>query len=424
MNFNTILNRMGINPDNFINADNKEIRTSNGFIYQVIQRTDRRECPYCNSTHVVINDYDFVEINCSCSEYLEEVLRIKKVRFKCRNCNRTFTPPIEGIERYSKISAQVMNSIISDFSKNYTFTQIAERYGLTVARVVQIFDDHFSFVPRRPLPRVLCIDEIRFHDGQGHKYCCVLYDHDKKEIVDIVQSRQTAYLDEYFKAIPFKERSNVQYFISDMYDGYAHIHSRFFPNAIHIIDLFHIISQLTTAINKIRIHVMKTKAHKNSVEYRFMKSHWRYFLCRNDYIPNKYVEPKNSGVAIHFSDLVFRCLLLDHELMTSYNILQDLYKYYLRRNFVEAMGFIEYISKRLIDSDVDELKKVGSTYLKWKIGISNRISRSQNQIHYTNAIAEGLNNQLKTIIKAAYGYNNFERFRKRALIIITYKKSR
>ena len=88
------------------------------------------------------------------------------------------------------------------------------------------------------------------------------------------------------------------------------------------------------------------------------------------------------------------------------------------------MNFIEYISKRLIDSDVDELRKVGSTYLKWKVGISNRISRSQNQIHYTNAIAEGLNNQLKTIIKAAYGYNNFERFRTRALIIITYKKSR
>ncbi len=135
-----------------------------------------------------------------------------------------------------------MNSIISDFSKSLTFTQIAERYGLTVARVIQIFDDHFSFVPRRPLPKVLCIDEIRFNDGQGHKYCCVLFDHDRKEIVDIIQSRQTAYLDEYFKVIPLKERSNVKYFISDMYDGYAHIHNRFFPNAIHIIDMFHVLS--------------------------------------------------------------------------------------------------------------------------------------------------------------------------------------
>ena len=209
-----------------------------------------------------------------------------------------------------------------------------------------------------------------------------------------------------------------------MYDGYAHIHNRFFPNAIHIIDMFHIISQLTDAINKLRINVMKTKAHKNSVEYRFMKSHWRYFLCRNDNIPDKFIEPKNSAVAIHYSDLVFKCLLLDHDFLASWNILQDLYKYYSKRNFKEAMDFIDFISKRLMDSEVDELKKVGSTYLKWKVGISNRISRSQDQIHYTNAIAEGLNNQLKTIIKSAYGYNNFERFRKRALSIITYKKSR
>ena len=91
---------MGINPDNFINADNKEIRTSNGFIYQVTQRTDRRECPYCNTNNAIIHSHDFVEINCSCNEYLEEVLRIKKVRFLCKTCNRTFTPPIEGIERY------------------------------------------------------------------------------------------------------------------------------------------------------------------------------------------------------------------------------------------------------------------------------------------------------------------------------------
>ena len=43
-------------------------------------------------------------------------------------------------------------------------------------------------------------------------------------------------------------------------------------------------------------------------------------------------------------------------------------------------------------------------------------------IHYSNAIAESLNNQLQTIIKSAYGYHSFERFRRRALMIILYKK--
>ncbi|MBR0418201.1 MAG: hypothetical protein IJI66_03430 [Erysipelotrichaceae bacterium] len=45
------------------------------------------------------------------------------------------------------------------------------------------------------------------------------------------------------------------------------------------------------------------------------------------------------------------------------------------------------MAKRLRDSGNEILSSVGSTYMKW----------------------------------AAYGYHNFERFRKRALMIITYK---
>ena len=44
------------------------------------------------------------------------------------------------------------------------------------------------------------------------------------------------------------------------------------------------------------------------------------------------------------------------------------------------------------------------------------------QKHYTNGIAENINNHLKTIIKLSYGYHNFERFRKRAMMIVTYRK--
>ena len=63
-------------------------------------------------------------------------------------------------------------------------------------------------------------------------------------------------------------------------------------------------------------------------------------------------------------------------------------------------------------------KSVGFLYIRWRVEIANGLAKTQNEIHYTNAIAESLNNQLKTIIKVAYGYKNFERFRKKALLII------
>ena len=42
---------------------------------------------------------------------------------------------------------------------------------------------------------------------------------------------------------------------------------------------------------------------------------------------------------------------------------------------------------------------------------------------YTNGVAEGNNNVVTSLVKIAYGYGKFERFRKRILLIKTYKKA-
>lgn len=420
MNFNTLLYRLGIDPDNFINQENEPIKTDKGFIYEVKQRTDSRQCPFCLSQRSVVNNYRYVEINCSETDQIEDLLRIKKVRLKCKDCGRTFTPPIKGIEPYSKTSSQTLQMVYNDFSKPLTFSQIAERYGLTTSRIIQIFDEKITFVPRRPLPEILCIDEIRFTEVYDQKYCCVLYDFTKGQLIDIIVNRQLPYLKEYFEAIPQSERDKVKYFISDMYDGYATVCRKYFKNAIHIIDLFHVITQITNAVNRLRVKAMNSFP-KGSIHYNFMKSHWKQFLCRRNDIADRFYTPVSTHVPIHFDHLVSQCVTSDKDLLTAYNILQDIYRYNQHSNFKEAYDFITFISDRLINSDNDILISVGKTYRKWKAGIANGLARSQNKIHLTNAIAESLNNHIKTIIKSAYGYHNFDRFRKRVLLILTYK---
>ena len=423
MNFNTILYRLGMDPGNFINADSEPIKTADGFVYEVRQRTDQRTCPHCGRTDAQINNFRYIEINCSETDQIKDVLRIRKVRFKCKGCGKTFTPSIRGIEPYSKTSSQTLQMICKDFTKPLTFSQLAERYGMSVSRIIQIFDEKIRYVPRRPLPEILCIDEIKFEEEYNQKYCCVLYDFKNREIVDIIKNRQLPYLKEYFEDIPEHERAKVRYFISDMYDGYVTVCRRYFRNATHIIDLFHVITQMTGAVNRIRVQVMNS-IEKGSVQYNFMKAHWKQFLCRTRDIADRYYTPKDSYRSYHFDELVSSCIKLNRDLLTAYNILQDLYRYDQKNNFKESMEFVEFIAKRLINSDNNILESVGRTYMKWRVGIANGLARSQNHTKLTNAVAESLNNQLKTIIKSAYGYHHFERFRKRALLIITYGKPR
>lgn len=422
MDFNTLLLRLGLDPDDFINKESVPVKTEEGFLYEAEQRTDIRKCPYCLSDDCRIQDRRYSEINCSENDHIRDVLRVKRTRFLCRKCGRTFTPPLNGIRRGAAISEQTRNMIVKDFAKQMTFSEIAGRYGISSARVIQIFDEVIGFMPRKKMPFALCIDEIRFREKEGQNYCCVLYDFNGRNIVDIIRNRQMAYLDEYFPAIPEVERRNVKYFISDMYDGYRTVRKRYFPSALHIVDLFHVISQMTRAVSRIRTSAMK-KTEENSLEYRFMKRYWRFFLCRKEDIPERTYESKKTGLSYSFEDLVFRCVLKDQDLLLAYNALQDLYHYNQQFfTFREAHIFINKFADRLTVSGNALLEEVGSTYRKWAVEIANGLARSQSGKHYTNGIAESINNHLKTIIKAAYGYHNFERFRKRAMMIITYKK--
>lgn len=423
MDFNILLKRFGISSENFVNKLNEPIPIQGGFLYDVEQRTDIRNCPHCHHNDAHIIGYYFTNTNCSETDNFKDILRVKRVRFRCKKCGKTFSPKIKGIERYSIISEQTKRFIVSDFTKNFTFAQIAERYGLTKARVIQIFDEEVPFVPRRRMPRVLCIDEIHFEEVLDQKYCCVLYDFEKKEIIDIIRNRQMPYLREYFSNIPFIERNNVEIFISDMYDAYSTVQSNYFPKSIHIIDRFHILTQLTRAVNTLRVRAMNTCVEKGSLFYNFMKTHWQEYLRRYEDISSKTYTYKKTFEAFDYQELVLKSIKLDEDLWSAHLILQNIFHYSWNHTFEEALNFFMHTSETLLKSGSELLKKVGHTYRSWRVEIANAYTRNTKGINYTNAIAECLNNQLKTMIKSAYGFHNFERFRKKAMLVLTYSKT-
>ena len=70
-----------------------------------------------------------------------------------------------------------------------------------------------------------------------------------------------------------------------------------------------------------------------------------------------------------------------------------------------------YIGENVKEEDVQEIYTVDDMFIE---GIYE-------YIRYTNGITQSINNHLKTIIKTSYGFHNFDRFRKRSMLIITYK---
>lgn len=263
---------------------------------------------------------------------------------------------------------------------------------------------------------MLCIDEFKFSKLEDQKYCCVLTDFKTGKVIDIIKNRKMAYLNEYFSSIDEKERMNVKYFVSDMYDPYAIIKKKFFPNAIHIIDIFHIVRQLTDAINQIRINTMKT-LYKNTPENYFFKKYWKLFVCSRNKIPYKSYTHKKTNITYDIHDLFYSCLKINNDLLVGNDTLQEIFNSYNLKDCVSIISFMKRICSNLQMTGNNKLIIVSKTYIKWFVEISNALLPETRNQKITNAKAEANNNFIKTLIKISYGCNDFEHMRKRILLI-------
>lgn len=424
MDFNTTLLRFGLDSSNFVNKPVNVIKTQDGIIYEVEENYRSHICPKCNYQSIFIHDYSWIKIKLTTTIGFKENLRIKRIRYKCPKCGKTHTLPLVGIKRHKTISDFILTAIKNEFYEIQSFTTIANRYDISLNQVINIFDEYTKIMPRRPLPEYLCIDEKHFEGDSDGKYAVVLSDFFTGEVIDILPNRQMPYLDEYFNFIPFKERSNVKVFISDMYDGYSTVKNRYFPKALFVIDLFHVIKLLTTAVNQIRIRTYNQIAIEDTLERHFMKSNWRFFLMDQFKIYRNEYHSKKFDTYISYGEIILRCLKKNMVFWDGYNVLQELLHYDKYETWTDANKFMDRIIAKLNSSGDELLEKVAASYKKWKVGIVNGLARNQTGRRFSNAIAENNNSHIQKVIDVAYGYGNFKRFRAKVMLVLTYKNQR
>lgn len=101
---------------------------------------------------------------------------------------------------------------------------------------------------RLPLPEVIMIDEVYTNFKDDCKYSLVIMNFFTHNIIDLLSSRRDSYTSSYFLSIPLKERNNVKFIISDMYEPYLNYMNHYFLNSQTAIDSFHVISWLIDRI--------------------------------------------------------------------------------------------------------------------------------------------------------------------------------
>ena len=419
---NSFLLSFGLSPDDFSRTDGP-IESDEGFVYEAWEkRKEHPVCPKCGGECIIHNTYAS-SIRLRSDVLKKEILICHRIRYLCKSCGKTFTFPLKGAMVGKGLTVFERAAILAELNVGDTFSRVAAQHGISVTEVVNVFDGAYPKIEGKALPKMLCIDEFKF-ETFGSKYCCHLVDFETSETIDVIRSRQKAFLDEHFSSIDEAQRRKVRVVITDMYDEYALLARKWLPNATVVADRFHVVKQMVEAVNVLRAAAMK-RNEKDTLAYNFMKTKWKAFLCRRRDIPDKWYTRKSDGCSWHYDELVDYCLKADGDLAGAYDCLQDVFALIdVTPTHEKALENIGFLITKMENRRCEVVSKVARTYKKWSNEIALGMSKNEFGAILSNGKMEAGNDVAQTMIDAAYGYKNFDRFGKRFLLMRWNKKKR
>ena len=213
-------------------------------------------CPICNSLTSKIKSYSLRVIKHSVLHPLPCLIHYKARRYVCPTCSKTFYEHNPFISGNLKVSTATVYNVLQELKRpENTFQSVANTFHLSPSSVSNIFDKHIQ-VGRLPLSECICFDEVYAFHSDTSDYVCVLLDFTSKNIIDLLPSRRKRFLSDYFYKIPLKERERVKYVSFDMWHTYRDITKVMLPNALCIVDKFHVLQDLHKRVNSVRIDTM------------------------------------------------------------------------------------------------------------------------------------------------------------------------
>ena len=170
-------------------------------------------------------------------------------------------------------------------------------------------------------------------------------------------------------------------------------------------------------MNHLRVQIMN-QFERKSHEYKVIKRYWKLIQQDSRKLSDKRFYRPTFHMHLTNKEILDKILSYSEDLKHHYNLYQLLLFHFQNKEPETFFWLIEDNIKQVHPF----FQTVSQTFLKDKKKIVNAL-----QLHYSNAKLEATNNLIKLIklIKRnAFGFRNFENFKKRIFIALNIKKER
>ena len=375
------------------------------------------------------------------------ILILKQRRWRCTNpaCLYDISESFKFVDKRRR-TTNASDMLIVDAYRNLleTSASIAKRFHVSDSHVHEIFDRYVR-LDRLPLTDAISVDEVLLDMDDDCRYALVIQDFHTGDPVDLLRSRRTNVTEPYFVSIPANERSQVKYLISDMYNPYIAYVEKYFPNAVPVVDSFHVIQWITRSIDSYIRQLLK-KYRQRDREYQdklsieqqrpvtlppsdevYLLQKYRWLILANQ-LNIRYRNEPRMDAHFHalmntydYEDALFR---IDSNLR-DFRDLKEKYVQFNARNGgkpIQARAELKELIQEFKRSRFEIFRDFASLLERFEDPVINSfimVEKIGNGKIYdarlSNGPIESLNRKVKDLKRIGHGFRNFEHFRNRFL---------
>ena len=409
-----ILNLLNIKDQNIFilkNIQEKKMKNKNYKVIEGILTYKPEFCPCCgivNQSNDDIIKWGFRK-NCKIKipniSNCRSLLLLHKQRFYCKHCANTFIAETNLVDRNKNISNNSELQIRLELMKKQSEKDIAERTSVSVSKIDRVLNDISSkTVLRHPnLPEYMNWDEFKATKDTKGKMAFIVVNNESGNIFDILDSRKSRDLEQYFKRYSRSQRNKVKLISTDFYSGYIHLAKHLFKNADIVIDRFHIVIQAYNALNVTRVKL----CNKSNPNYNKLKDYWKLIVKNENDLSEEKKYSNHFHKDISQKEIVTYLVNTDKTLKATYECYQGIINSIKNKDFNKFKSIIEHQN-----NVSDKMKQAIKLY-------KENIKYIENSFKYNinNGIIEGTNNLIKSIKRIAFGYRKYDHFIARIFLI-------
>ncbi len=351
-------------------------------------------CPKCAQPTTCVYDRVTVSVQDAPLRNKNVILKIRKRRFRCKECRAVFREPVPGIVKGFRTTQRFRKHLMWQSSQFSNLNRVSKLNRCSDWLVYKAYYQQIRLKVKEydtPWPKTVGIDEHSFIRNRfGRKeFTTIFVDYNRGRVREAVYGRSPPELMEAQQLHQIEGRENVKNVIMDLSSGFRSFARQMFPNARITADKFHVIKLLFPALQKYKKEVIGN-SRKNPFKKMLLKDGKRL-------LPH---ERNVLKAILHFYPAL-------KDLYTAKEAIHSLYRI---KGYNRAREALVRLTDWLAYSKLPELQTLRKTLLNWKEEILNYF-RTQ----ITNGRTEGYNRKAKLIQRNAYGFKNFENYRLKLL---------